>query len=165
MAPRTSPSEVVTAGQEIVPEVRHREKRVSLGLKKQMGDDPWMGVNRATRKALAVRGKITNIADYGICRTRARHRRPWSTCQNGLDEQERRQASLLPGRRSRSHGSWKSTKAPYQRGMTGAKANPWQELPWKQSAATASGPEVDHRLRCILGCCRHRRLVHLSDLS
>jgi small subunit ribosomal protein S1 len=39
---------------------------VSLGLKKQMGDDPWMGVNRRyPQSLLAVRGKITNIADYG----------------------------------------------------------------------------------------------------
>jgi hypothetical protein len=59
---------------------------------------------------------------------------------------------LLPWATSRNHGSWKSTKAPYQRALTGAKAKPWQELPWKQSAATASrARSVDHRLRCILG--------------
>jgi small subunit ribosomal protein S1 len=61
------PSEVVTAGQEITAKILKfdtEKNRVSLGLK-QMGDDPWMGVNRRYPQATRMFGKITNIADYG----------------------------------------------------------------------------------------------------
>ena len=61
------PSEVVTAGQEIVAKILKfdtEKNRVSLGLK-QMGDDPWMGVNRRYPQGTRLFGKITNIADYG----------------------------------------------------------------------------------------------------
>ena len=61
------PSEVVTAGQEIVAKILKfdtEKNRVSLGLK-QMGDDPWMGVARRYPQATRLFGKITNIADYG----------------------------------------------------------------------------------------------------
>ncbi|MDP1742094.1 30S ribosomal protein S1, partial [Polaromonas sp.] len=61
------PSEVVTAGQEIIAKILKfdtEKNRVSLGLK-QMGDDPWMGVNRRYPQSTRLFGKITNIADYG----------------------------------------------------------------------------------------------------
>ena len=61
------PSEVVQAGQEITAKILKfdtEKNRVSLGLK-QMGDDPWMGVNRRYPQATRMFGKITNIADYG----------------------------------------------------------------------------------------------------
>ena len=61
------PSEVVTAGQEIVAKILKfdtEKNRVSLGLK-QMGDDPWMGVSRRYPQATRLFGKVTNIADYG----------------------------------------------------------------------------------------------------
>ena len=61
------PSEVVTAGQEITAKILKfdtEKNRVSLGLK-QMGDDPWMGVNRRYPQGTRLFGKITNIADYG----------------------------------------------------------------------------------------------------
>jgi small subunit ribosomal protein S1 len=61
------PSEVVTAGQEITAKILKfdtEKNRVSLGLK-QMGDDPWMGVNRRYPQSTRMFGKITNIADYG----------------------------------------------------------------------------------------------------
>ena len=61
------PSEVVTAGQEITAKILKfdtEKNRVSLGLK-QMGDDPWMGVNRRYPQGTRMFGKITNIADYG----------------------------------------------------------------------------------------------------
>jgi small subunit ribosomal protein S1 len=61
------PSEVVTAGQEITAKILKfdtEKNRVSLGLK-QMGDDPWMGVNRRYPQDTRLFGKITNIADYG----------------------------------------------------------------------------------------------------
>jgi small subunit ribosomal protein S1 len=61
------PSEVVTAGQEITAKILKfdtEKNRVSLGLK-QMGDDPWMGVNRRYPPDTRLFGKITNIADYG----------------------------------------------------------------------------------------------------
>jgi small subunit ribosomal protein S1 len=58
---------VVTAGQEITAKILKfdtEKNRVSLGLK-QMGDDPWMGVNRRYPQGTRMFGKITNIADYG----------------------------------------------------------------------------------------------------
>ena len=61
------PSEVVVAGQEITAKILKfdtEKNRVSLGLK-QMGDDPWMGVNRRYPQSTRMFGKITNIADYG----------------------------------------------------------------------------------------------------
>jgi small subunit ribosomal protein S1 len=61
------PSEVVAAGQEITAKILKfdtEKNRVSLGLK-QMGDDPWMGVNRRYPQDTRLFGKITNIADYG----------------------------------------------------------------------------------------------------
>ena len=61
------PSEVVQAGQEITAKILKFDtdkNRVSLGLK-QMGDDPWMGVNRRYPSGTRMFGKITNIADYG----------------------------------------------------------------------------------------------------
>ncbi|MCB2003973.1 MAG: 30S ribosomal protein S1, partial [Rhodoferax sp.] len=61
------PSEVVTAGQEIMAKILKfdtEKNRVSLGLK-QMGDDPWLGVNRRYPQGTRMFGKITNIADYG----------------------------------------------------------------------------------------------------
>ena len=61
------PSEVVVAGQEITAKILKfdtEKNRVSLGLK-QMGDDPWMGVNRRYPQGTRMHGKVTNIADYG----------------------------------------------------------------------------------------------------
>ncbi|MEY4257688.1 MAG: ribosomal protein [Pseudomonadota bacterium] len=61
------PSEVVAAGQEITAKILKFDtdkQRVSLGLK-QMGDDPWMGVNRRYPQGTRMHGKVTNIADYG----------------------------------------------------------------------------------------------------
>ena len=61
------PSEVVTAGQEIMAKILKFDtdkNRVSLGLK-QMGDDPWMGVGRRYPASTRLFGKVTNIADYG----------------------------------------------------------------------------------------------------
>ena len=61
------PSEVVQAGQEITAKILKfdtEKNRVSLGLK-QMGDDPWMGVNRRYPQGTRMFGKVTNLTDYG----------------------------------------------------------------------------------------------------
>ena len=61
------PSEVVTIGQEIEVKVLKfdRERnRVSLGLK-QMGDDPWTDLTRRYPEGTRMKGRVTNIADYG----------------------------------------------------------------------------------------------------
>ena len=61
------PSEIVSIGDEIevkVLEYDKDKKRVSLGLK-QLGDDPWVDVEKRYAKGSRVRGKVTNIADYG----------------------------------------------------------------------------------------------------
>lgn len=61
------PGEIVNIGDEIEVKVLKfdRERnRVSLGLK-QMGDDPWSDLTRRYPEGARLRGKITNLADYG----------------------------------------------------------------------------------------------------
>ena len=62
-----NPSEIVTVGDEIEVKVLKfdRERnRVSLGLK-QMGDDPWVDLSKRYPEGARLRGKVTNLADYG----------------------------------------------------------------------------------------------------
>ena len=61
------PSEIVNIGDEIdvkVLKFDRERNRVSLGLK-QMGEDPWSDLTRRFPEDARLRGKITNIADYG----------------------------------------------------------------------------------------------------
>jgi small subunit ribosomal protein S1 len=61
------PSEIVKIGDEIdvkVLKFDRERNRVSLGLK-QMGDDPWNDLTRRYPEGTKVRGRITNIAEYG----------------------------------------------------------------------------------------------------
>ena len=61
------PSEVVEVGQEITVKVLKfdRERnRVSLGLK-QLGEDPWVQISRRYPAGAKLRGKVTNLTDYG----------------------------------------------------------------------------------------------------
>ena len=62
-----NPSEIVNIGDEIEVKVLKYDRernRVSLGLK-QMGDDPWADLTRRYPEGTKLRGRITNIADYG----------------------------------------------------------------------------------------------------
>ena len=61
------PSEIVAVGDEIDVRVLKFDKdrsRVSLGLK-QMGEDPWVEIARRYPVGSRLKGKVTNIADYG----------------------------------------------------------------------------------------------------
>jgi len=61
------PSEIVDVGQEIEVVVLKFDKernRVSLGLK-QMGNDPWSAIAQRYPEGTRLRGKISNITDYG----------------------------------------------------------------------------------------------------
>jgi len=61
------PSEVVKIGDEIEAKVLRYDRernRVSLGLK-QLGDDPWVDINRRYPEGTRLFGKVTNITDYG----------------------------------------------------------------------------------------------------
>ena len=61
------PSELVTIGDEIDVVVLKYEKdkqRVSLGMK-QLGKDPWHEIQERYPIQKKLKGKITNIADYG----------------------------------------------------------------------------------------------------
>jgi small subunit ribosomal protein S1 len=61
------PSEVVEIGQEIdvkVLKFDRERNRVSLGLK-QLGEDPWVGIERRYPESTRLFGKVTNITDYG----------------------------------------------------------------------------------------------------
>ncbi len=61
------PSEIVSIGDEIVVKVLKfdRERsRVSLGLK-QTGDDPWLAIKERYAEGTRLKGKVTNLVDYG----------------------------------------------------------------------------------------------------
>jgi len=61
------PGEVVSVGQELWVKILKfdRERmRVSLGLK-QLGDDPWISITHRYPASSRLKGKITNITDYG----------------------------------------------------------------------------------------------------
>ncbi len=61
------PSEIVNVGDEIdvkVLKFDRERNRVSLGLK-QMGDDPWGDITRRYPENTRLRGKVTNLTDYG----------------------------------------------------------------------------------------------------
>jgi len=61
------PSEIVKIGDEVdvkVLKFDRERNRVSLGLK-QMGDDPWNDLTRRYPEGTRVKGRITNIAEYG----------------------------------------------------------------------------------------------------
>ncbi len=62
------PSEVLTPGQEIKVKVikfNKETKRISLGMK-QLVTDPWEGVDVEFTVGSKVKGKVTNVTDYGI---------------------------------------------------------------------------------------------------
>ncbi|MCW8919265.1 MAG: 30S ribosomal protein S1 [Gammaproteobacteria bacterium] len=61
------PSEIVNVGDEIdvkVLKFDRERNRVSLGLK-QMGEDPWEDITRRYPEGTRLRGKVTNLTDYG----------------------------------------------------------------------------------------------------
>lgn len=61
------PSEVVNVGDEIEARVLRYDRdrnRVSLGLK-QLGDDPWVDLNRRYPEGTRLFGKVTNLTEYG----------------------------------------------------------------------------------------------------
>jgi small subunit ribosomal protein S1 len=61
------PGEVLKIGDEIEAKVLRYDRernRVSLGLK-QLGDDPWVDIQRRYPEGTRLFGKITNITDYG----------------------------------------------------------------------------------------------------
>ena len=61
------PSEMVNVGDEVMVRILKfdREKnRVSLGMK-QLGDDPWVSINRRYPEGTKVQATVTNLTDYG----------------------------------------------------------------------------------------------------
>jgi small subunit ribosomal protein S1 len=62
------PSEVVTPGQEVMVKVikfNKETKRISLGMK-QLAADPWEGVDAEFAVGSRIKGRVTNVTDYGI---------------------------------------------------------------------------------------------------
>jgi len=61
------PSEILAIGDELKVRVLRFDRetaRVSLGLK-QLGEDPWAGISSRYRVGTRLRGKVTNITEYG----------------------------------------------------------------------------------------------------
>ena len=62
------PSEVVGVGDEVnvkVLKFDRERNRVSLGLKKQLGEDPWIEIKNRYPVNTRVNARITNLTDYG----------------------------------------------------------------------------------------------------
>ncbi|MBH1986725.1 MAG: 30S ribosomal protein S1 [Burkholderiales bacterium] len=167
------PSEVVTAGQEIVAKILKfdtEKNRVSLGLK-QMGDDPWMGVNRRYPQGTRLFGKITNIADYGA----------FVELEPGIEglvhvsEMDWTNKNVAPSKLVALGDEVEvmvleidEDKRRISLGMKQCKANPWQEF----AVETKRGDRVKGPIKSITDfgvfvglAAGIDGLVHLSDLS
>ena len=167
------PSEVVVAGQEITAKILKfdtEKNRVSLGLK-QMGDDPWMGVNRRYPQSTRMFGKITNIADYGA----------FVELEPGIEglvhvsEMDWTNKNVAPSKIVALGDEVEvmvleidEDKRRISLGMKQCKANPWQEF----ASATKRGDKVTGPIKSITDfgvfvglAAGIDGLVHLSDLS
>jgi len=61
------PSEVVTIGQTVkvkIIKINHETHRISLGIK-QLLADPWEGIAARYPVGAKLKGRVTNITDYG----------------------------------------------------------------------------------------------------
>ena len=167
------PSEVVQPGQEITAKILKfdtEKNRVSLGLK-QMGDDPWMGVNRRYPTSTRMFGKITNIADYGA----------FVEIEPGIEglvhvsEMDWTNKNIAPNKLVTMGQEVEvmvleidEDKRRISLGMKQCKANPWQEF----AAQTKRGDRVKGPIKSITDfgvfvglAAGIDGLVHLSDLS
>jgi small subunit ribosomal protein S1 len=114
------PSEVVQTGQEITAKILKfdtEKNRVSLGLK-QMGDDPWMGVAAATRRAPACSARSPTSPTTARSSNSSPASKAWCTSPKWTGPTR----TSLPPRSSpwatkSKSWSWKSTKT--------SAASPW----------------------------------------
>ncbi len=61
------PSEVLNIGQQVkvkIIKINHETHRISLGMK-QLQDDPWQGIEAKYPVGMRMKGRVTNITDYG----------------------------------------------------------------------------------------------------
>src|SRR5271169_2524760 len=61
------PSEVLNIGQQVkvkIIKINHETHRISLGMK-QLLDDPWQGIEAKYPIGMRLKGRVTNITDYG----------------------------------------------------------------------------------------------------
>ncbi len=61
------PSEVLTIGQQVkvkIVKINHETHRISLGMK-QLLEDPWQGIEAKYPVGRRLKGRVTNITDYG----------------------------------------------------------------------------------------------------
>jgi small subunit ribosomal protein S1 len=61
------PTEVLTIGQSVkvkIIKINHDTQRISLGMK-QLLDDPWQGIEARYPVQVKMKGRVTNITDYG----------------------------------------------------------------------------------------------------
>jgi len=141
-----------------------------LGLK-QMGDDPWMGVNRRYPQGTRMHGKVTNIADYGA----------FVELEPGIEglvhvsEMDWTNKNVAPSKIVALGDEVEvmvleidEDKRRISLGMKQCKANPWQEF----ASATKRGDRVKGPIKSITDfgvfvglAAGIDGLVHLSDLS
>src|SRR3979490_1714105 len=61
------PTEVLNIGQQVkvkIIKINHETHRISLGMK-QLQDDPWQGIEAKYPVGTRLKGRVTNITDYG----------------------------------------------------------------------------------------------------
>ncbi len=62
------PSQVLKPGQEVdvlVMDINPQERRIALSIKR-LQPDPWVGVEERYKVGQIVRGKVTNVSDFGV---------------------------------------------------------------------------------------------------
>ena len=168
------PSEMLQIGQQVNVQVirfNAETQRISLGMK-QLESDPWEGVVAKYPAGLKMKGRVTNITDYGrVRRTGTRHRRFGACVRNVVDEKERHipARSCRKARKSKS-SCWKSTcrKRRISLGIKQCMENPWAQF----RASHAIGSTLTGEIRNITEFGLFVGLpgdidgmVHMSDLS
>jgi small subunit ribosomal protein S1 len=141
------PSEALTIGQQVKVQVvrfNPETQRISLGMK-QLMSDPWDGAGAKYPVGIKLKGRVTNITDYGaFVELEPGDRGSGPRLGDELDQEERppRQDRLdLAGSRSDGAGR-RHVKRRISLGLKQCMANPWESFADKYPAGTELEGEV-----------------------
>ncbi|MEZ5648753.1 MAG: 30S ribosomal protein S1 [Alphaproteobacteria bacterium] len=167
------PSEVLTIGQSVTVQVirfNSETQRISLGMK-QLETDPWQGVIEKYPVSAKLRGRVTNIADYGA----------FVELEAGIEglvhvsEMSWTKKNVHPGKIVSTSQEVEvvvldvdPVKRRISLGLKQAMPNPWQEFTEKHPVGSEVEGEVKNitEFGLFLGLAGDiDGMVHLSDLS
>ncbi len=167
------PSEVLTVGDEVEAKILkfdQEKNRVSLGIK-QLGDDPWVSLDRRYPVGTRLFGKVSNLTDYGA----------FVEVEPGIEglvhvsEMDWTNKNIHPGKIAQLGDEVEvmileidEDRRRLSLGMKQCKPNPWDDF----AATHAKGDNVSGQIKSItdfgvfIGLPGNiDGLVHLSDLS